>query len=88
MPTEISIPTPPEFDFLTTVRSHGWYDLAPFYFDEPAGELRLGEAEAGAGAPDQAAPLGAVEGFRRHVEVVRVHRPLPWIMVLCRPRRA
>ena len=40
MPTEISITTPPEFDFLTTVRSHGWYDLAPFYFDETAGELR------------------------------------------------
>lgn len=40
MPIEISIPTPPEFEFLTTVQSHGWYDLVPFYFDETAGELR------------------------------------------------
>ena len=40
MPTEISITTPPEFDFLTTVRSHGWYDLDPFYFDETAGDNR------------------------------------------------
>ena len=40
MPTEISISTPAEFEFLTTVQSHGWYDLPPFRFDEPAGELR------------------------------------------------
>ena len=26
--------------------------------------------------------------IERHFEVVRVHRPLPWTMVLCRPRRA
>ena len=40
MPIEFSISTPPEFDFLTTVRSHGWYDLSPFHLDESAGELR------------------------------------------------
>lgn len=40
MPIEFEITAPKEFDFLTTVQSHGWYDLAPFDFDEPAGELR------------------------------------------------
>ena len=40
MPVELSIPTPKGFDFLTTVRGHGWYDLAPFRFDEAKAELR------------------------------------------------
>jgi 3-methyladenine DNA glycosylase/8-oxoguanine DNA glycosylase len=40
MPVELTVRTPKGFDFLTTVRGHGWYDLAPFVFNEPAGELR------------------------------------------------
>lgn len=40
MPLEFQITIPNEFDFLTTVRSHGWYDLVPFVFDEPSRRLR------------------------------------------------
>lgn len=40
MPKIFTIPTPPEFDFRTTARSHGWYDLPPFRMDDAAGELR------------------------------------------------
>ena len=29
------IPTPIAFNFGLTVKSHGWYNLAPFKFDEP-----------------------------------------------------
>ena len=34
MPLELRIKKPKDFDFKNTVRSHGWYDLPPFYFDE------------------------------------------------------
>src|SRR5262249_11692941 len=30
---------PPDFHFDRVVRSHGWYDLAPFAYDQKAGEL-------------------------------------------------
>lgn len=30
----ISIPTPPQFNFKRTALSHGWYDLPPFAFDK------------------------------------------------------
>ncbi len=31
---DISIPTPPQFNFKRTALSHGWYDLPPFAFDK------------------------------------------------------
>ncbi len=34
MQTTLSIPTPTRFDYLTTVDSHGWRDLAPFRYDQ------------------------------------------------------
>ncbi|HEY1249850.1 MAG TPA: Fe-S cluster assembly protein HesB [Thermoanaerobaculia bacterium] len=34
------IPLPPSFHFDRVVRSHGWYNLAPFAYDPKAGELR------------------------------------------------
>jgi 3-methyladenine DNA glycosylase/8-oxoguanine DNA glycosylase len=40
MPFTISIATPSDFSFKNTVGSHGWYDLAPFEYDEAAGTLR------------------------------------------------
>jgi len=36
---EIHIPTPAGFVFDRTVRSHGWYDLAPFTYDRAAATL-------------------------------------------------
>lgn len=39
MPVTISIETPSDFSFKNTVGSHGWYDLAPFDYDEAAGTL-------------------------------------------------
>lgn len=35
------IDPPPPFSFAGIVRSHGWYDLAPFSCDETTGELRV-----------------------------------------------
>lgn len=40
MPVELKITKPRDFDFKNTVRSHGWYDLPPFYFDDVNGSLR------------------------------------------------
>ena len=34
-----SISTPKEFNFTLTVRSHGWYNLAPFFFDDSKNTL-------------------------------------------------
>src|SRR5581483_4260398 len=31
---QVTLRPPPGFDLLTTARSHGWYDLPPFSFDE------------------------------------------------------
>ncbi len=39
MPVTISIEKPANFHFRNTVCSHGWYDLAPYEFDETAGTL-------------------------------------------------
>lgn len=39
MAKEIEIAKPDDFDFANTVRSHGWYDLEPFKFDEKTGSL-------------------------------------------------
>jgi len=38
---EIQIPTPSDFAFDRTVRSHGWFDLPPFAYDREAGTLRF-----------------------------------------------
>jgi 3-methyladenine DNA glycosylase/8-oxoguanine DNA glycosylase len=43
----IKIATPEGFDFGLTVRSHGWYDLAPFRFDETKGTLSYVFLESG-----------------------------------------
>ena len=40
MPVELKIKKPRDFDLKNTVRSHGWYDLPPFYFDDVNGSLR------------------------------------------------
>jgi N-glycosylase/DNA lyase len=40
MPT-VQISTPRGFDFQRTVRSHGWFDLPPFQYDEKARTLSL-----------------------------------------------
>ena len=34
MQTTLSLPTPTHFDYITTVDSHGWRDLAPFRYDK------------------------------------------------------
>src|SRR5688500_11075323 len=34
MQTTITLPTPADFDFIKTVDSHGWRDLAPFRYDK------------------------------------------------------
>jgi 3-methyladenine DNA glycosylase/8-oxoguanine DNA glycosylase len=39
MPILFSLHKPGNFDFMTTVRSHGWYDLDPFQYDESANIL-------------------------------------------------
>lgn len=39
MSNRFAIDLPPAFSFRHTVRSHGWYDLRPFEFDEAAGTL-------------------------------------------------
>ncbi|HVU53005.1 MAG TPA: hypothetical protein VHL80_20120, partial [Polyangia bacterium] len=36
---EIQLAAPPDFAFDRTVRSHGWFDLAPFAYDQDAGTL-------------------------------------------------
>ena len=36
MQTSLSLPTPAHFDYITTVDSHGWRDLAPFRYDKEA----------------------------------------------------
>ena len=41
---EIQIPTPRDFSFDRTVRSHGWFDLAPFAYDEAASTLAFAYA--------------------------------------------
>jgi N-glycosylase/DNA lyase len=65
MPSEFTIPTPREFDFLTTVRSHGWYDLSPFFFDEAAGELRYVFTDK----TGRKASAGRVTGGKRELKV-------------------
>ena len=65
MPTELTIPTPSEFDFLTTVRSHGWYDLAPFNFGEGAGELRYVFTDTSG----RKAATGRIAGTKRELKV-------------------
>lgn len=39
MSNRFFIPTPVNFNFQIAVGGHGWYDLAPFEFDEAAGSL-------------------------------------------------
>jgi len=39
MPAEVLITKPASFSFGHTIRSHGWYDLAPFELDEEQGRL-------------------------------------------------
>ncbi|MBL8055929.1 MAG: hypothetical protein JNK29_04485, partial [Anaerolineales bacterium] len=38
--TTLTLPARPPFRFLSVVRSHGWYQLAPNAWDEAAGRLR------------------------------------------------
>jgi 3-methyladenine DNA glycosylase/8-oxoguanine DNA glycosylase len=45
----IQIPTPPDFAFDRTVRSHGWFDLPPFAYDREAGVLRFAYVDVDAG---------------------------------------
>jgi N-glycosylase/DNA lyase len=45
MPT-VQISTPGGFDFQRTVRSHGWFDLPPFQYDEKARTLSLAFASS------------------------------------------
>ena len=45
---DIQIPTPSDFAFDRTVRSHGWFDLRPFTYDQGAGVLAFAYATAGA----------------------------------------
>ena len=35
IPAVASIPLPPDFNFLATVESHGWYHLRPFRWEKP-----------------------------------------------------
>jgi 3-methyladenine DNA glycosylase/8-oxoguanine DNA glycosylase len=44
---EIQIPTPTDFSFDRTVRSHGWFDLPPFVYDQEAATLRFAFQGAG-----------------------------------------
>ncbi|HVZ71227.1 MAG TPA: Fe-S cluster assembly protein HesB [Polyangia bacterium] len=44
----IQISTPPGFSFDRTVRSHGWFDLAPFSYDREASTLAFAYARASA----------------------------------------
>jgi hypothetical protein len=37
--TTFTLQTPPGFKYMPTIWSHGWYQLAPFQFDEPARAL-------------------------------------------------
>jgi len=39
MSNSFFVPTPDKFNFRHAVGGHGWYDLAPFEFDEAAGRL-------------------------------------------------
>ena len=39
-----NIPTPPDFSFVSTVESHGWFHLAPFRWSREEGILRRKEA--------------------------------------------
>src|SRR5688572_617108 len=39
MSNSISVPTPENFIFRHAVGGHGWYDLAPFVYDEGSGRL-------------------------------------------------
>ena len=43
---EIQIPTPPDFSFDRTIRSHGWFDLRPFAYDRDAGTLAFAYEDA------------------------------------------
>jgi 3-methyladenine DNA glycosylase/8-oxoguanine DNA glycosylase len=45
---EIQIPTPADFAFDRTVRSHDWFDLAPFSYDKEGGALSFGYERASA----------------------------------------
>jgi N-glycosylase/DNA lyase len=42
--------TPPDFGFDATVRSHGWYDLPPFRYEERAGVLETAVGDDGGAA--------------------------------------
>jgi len=50
-----SIAAPKGFNYHLTVQSHGWYNLAPFKFDETTGTLRYVFAEGGKSKPVTAA---------------------------------
>ena len=47
---EIQIPTPRDFAFDRTVRSHGWFDLPPFAYDQGAGTLVFAYIDDAAGS--------------------------------------
>ena len=73
MPVELTIPTPKEFDFLITVRGHGWYDLAPFFFSDATGELRY--VFTGASARNVA--VGWISGRPGELKVRLSNRSVP-----------
>ncbi|MGH9367715.1 MAG: DNA-3-methyladenine glycosylase family protein [Thermoanaerobaculia bacterium] len=55
--TRIGIPLPPHFSFDAVVRSHGWYDLPPFVYDQAAGVLKTALTPALSRGEREAAPV-------------------------------
>jgi N-glycosylase/DNA lyase len=47
---EIQIAAPPDFAFDRTVRSHGWFDLPPFAYDQAAGTLAFAYIDDASGS--------------------------------------
>ena len=73
MPLELTIQTPGDFDFLTTVRGHGWYDLAPFRLDGSVGELRYVFTDAAG----RKAVTGSITGRPGELTVRLSNRSVP-----------
>ncbi|MEW5871267.1 MAG: Fe-S cluster assembly protein HesB [Chloroflexota bacterium] len=85
---QLSIPARPPFDFNNVVRSHGWYQLAPFHYDEAAGVLtyvdRLASGRVLAlglsGGPAQACVT--LESELASAEIDEVRRKVSWMLGL------
>lgn len=85
---QLSIPARPPFNFASVVRSHGWYQLAPFHYDEARGELtyvdRLASGRVLAlglsGGPAQARVT--LEAELSPPESAEVQRKVTWMLGL------